>query len=546
MKNAWLLGIVALALLLRVYRLAEVPVGFHGDEASIGYNAYSLLKTGKDQNNNVLPLAIDQFGDFRPAGYHYLTIPFVAVFGLTELAVRLPSALLGGLSVVPFALLLYQLFKRQQLVLLGGLLLAISPWHIALSRATSESVVALFLVLWGAYFFVRFGKNLKNLWYAGFFFFLSFFFYHSARLFVPLLVLVYTLLRFFEAKSDVQKQKPLLWFTAGIVVASVVIFFVSYGRGRVRQVSILRSPGDMQTLREQVLEDVGVVPWAARALHNKVTHYLITVARNYFEHFTGNFLFLEGGQPVRYRVPWSGLMYLIEAPAVAIGFIGLIVFITRTKNQLGAFPLLWLFLAPIPAALTFGELPNVQRALFMVPSLVLLSAYSIVLVVDKTVTRLRTFLVVGLILAYGYEGVVFFHNYFHHSYTHEPWYRNVGEKELVFDVARFAAEGKKVVMTSQNDNNLVFHLFYTRFDPAKYQALGSPRDKDNLQFGNLTFTYRHCPLEGSEQDAALGELGVMYVNRGECKLPKNSELLKDITRLDDSIAFRILQIKPSQ
>ena len=117
----WKLGIIILiALCLRLYRLSDVPVGFHGDEASIGYNSYSLLKTARDQNNNFLPLAIDQFGDFRPAGYHYLSIPFLATFGLTELATRLPAALIGGITVLPFYFLVFQLFKNQTLALLAG------------------------------------------------------------------------------------------------------------------------------------------------------------------------------------------------------------------------------------------------------------------------------------------------------------------------------------------------------------------------------------------------------------------------------------------
>ena len=50
------------------------PVGFHIDEASLGYNGYSMLKTGKDEHGNRFPLYIDMFGDNRPSGYHYLTI----------------------------------------------------------------------------------------------------------------------------------------------------------------------------------------------------------------------------------------------------------------------------------------------------------------------------------------------------------------------------------------------------------------------------------------------------------------------------------------
>ena len=85
----WILaGIFILATLLRFYKLGSYPVGFHIDEASLGYNAYSLLLSGKDDNGNTHPLYIDMFGDNRPSGYHFLTIPSVLLFGLTEFATK--------------------------------------------------------------------------------------------------------------------------------------------------------------------------------------------------------------------------------------------------------------------------------------------------------------------------------------------------------------------------------------------------------------------------------------------------------------------------
>lgn len=537
--------VVLLALFLRFYRLSDVPVGFHGDEASIGYNAYSLLKTARDQNGNFLPIAIDQFGDFRPAGYHYLTIPSVALFGLTEFATRLPSALIGSFSVIPFFFLILQIFRKKNLALLSSFILAISPWHIALSRATSESIVALFLVLWGVYYLLRYHTHPTTgfIWRAGISLLLSFFFYHSARLFVPLLVLCFVLLVLRKEKKDLRIRNTLFWFGGAVIISSAIIFFVSSGLGRAGQVTILRAPGEMQELRQQVSEDGGISVWVVRALHNKVTFYLTTVSKNYFEHFTPNFLFLDGGQPVRYRVPWTGVMYLVDGVMVFLGFVGLVVLVTLKKDRIVGLPIIWLLLAPLPAALTFGELPSVQRALFMLPALILLSAYGIYIAVNLFIGKLRILIVGILIVAYGYLGTVFLHNYFHHSFTHEPWYRNAGEKELVFEIDRYTREGKKVIMTSQNDNNLIFYLFYLRFEPKEFQRMGSPRDRDNLVFGNMTFTYKHCPLEGSDKDNALGELGVIYVNRGECKIPKNSELIKDIKWPDSSLAFRILQLK---
>ena len=75
------------------------PPGFTADEAVFGYNAYSLLKTGKDEFGASWPIALRAFGDWRPALYSYLVIPFVYIFGLTEMAVRMPSILLGSVTI---------------------------------------------------------------------------------------------------------------------------------------------------------------------------------------------------------------------------------------------------------------------------------------------------------------------------------------------------------------------------------------------------------------------------------------------------------------
>src|SRR5256885_940381 len=85
-----LVAILGLGLLLRVVWLSSFPAGFNADEAAIGYNAYSLLQTGKDDYGTPFPLAFKSFGDFKPGLYFYFVWPFVAIFGLNELAVRLP------------------------------------------------------------------------------------------------------------------------------------------------------------------------------------------------------------------------------------------------------------------------------------------------------------------------------------------------------------------------------------------------------------------------------------------------------------------------
>jgi 4-amino-4-deoxy-L-arabinose transferase-like glycosyltransferase len=154
--------IFAVALILRLVALGRYPAGFTADEAAQGYMAYSILKTGKDEWGVRLPLAPRSFGDFKPPLQTYLMIPSIAVFGLNEFAVRLPSAILGILGVLGVYLLASELFRMKivrinpnNLSLLSSLLLAISPWHISLSRGAFEANLTTFFLPLGFYFFLR-------------------------------------------------------------------------------------------------------------------------------------------------------------------------------------------------------------------------------------------------------------------------------------------------------------------------------------------------------------------------------------------------------
>ena len=59
------LFILTLATFLRLYRLKDNPAGFFCDEASIGYNAYSILTTGKDEWGQPWPLFFRAFGEYK-------------------------------------------------------------------------------------------------------------------------------------------------------------------------------------------------------------------------------------------------------------------------------------------------------------------------------------------------------------------------------------------------------------------------------------------------------------------------------------------------
>ena len=50
MKKWILIAILIVASVLRLWGLNKVPVSLFGDEVDVGYQAYSILKTGKALN----------------------------------------------------------------------------------------------------------------------------------------------------------------------------------------------------------------------------------------------------------------------------------------------------------------------------------------------------------------------------------------------------------------------------------------------------------------------------------------------------------------
>ncbi len=179
-----------LGFLLRAYQIASLPAGINSDEVAIGYNAYSILKTSRDEFNTPFPLAFRSFDDYKPPLYIYATVPIVALLGLTDLAVRLPSLLFGIAALVALCFFVRELFPRHstKLALLAVLLLAISPWHIQYTRSAYETGATAFFTTAGLLFFLKGIRRPPLIILSAIFFGLELYLYQTARLFVPLLL----------------------------------------------------------------------------------------------------------------------------------------------------------------------------------------------------------------------------------------------------------------------------------------------------------------------------------------------------------------------
>ncbi len=176
---------------VRLIVLDKVPPHLSNDEISIAYDAYSILHTGRDEHNNYLPLSFQSHNTYKAPLYIYLASISNYFLGNSELSVRLPSALLGSLTVFLLGYLVFILSKNISLSIISTFVLSLTPWHIYSSRMALESNIALFFLLLALVLFFKslVKKNNFYIFFSMLCFALSIWGYHTEWLLTPILML---------------------------------------------------------------------------------------------------------------------------------------------------------------------------------------------------------------------------------------------------------------------------------------------------------------------------------------------------------------------
>jgi hypothetical protein len=145
--------ILLFAIMLRLYDFGVTPASIHQDEAMMAYDAYADIFYGMDINGDHNPVYSVSWGSGQNMGYNYVLRPFIKIFGLNIVTVRLPMLIFSIISLFFFYLLLSRLFGSN-VGLLGFFLLALNPWHIMISRWALEGNFAPLIFLPAIYFAV--------------------------------------------------------------------------------------------------------------------------------------------------------------------------------------------------------------------------------------------------------------------------------------------------------------------------------------------------------------------------------------------------------
>ncbi len=463
-----LIIILIIAILIRFIKINSFP-SLNPDEAALGYNAYSLIQTGKDEHGVSWPLHFKSFGDYKPGGYVYLAIPFIKFLGLTPLAVRLPNLILSILTILFLYKLVLLLSKNNKLALLSAVVLTFSPWHIHFSRGAWESSAALSFIVIGTYFFFKSIKEkfIKNFSIFIIFYVLSLYIYHSARLIAPLLALTLIILYFKNLIRNL--PKILIPVILGILLAFPVTFsFLNNGgTTRIGGVGLTADHGPVDRANE-LINHHNNVRLINRAMHNKRVLYLISWAQKYTSHFNFNFLTITGDEVPRSKVPDMGQIHLIELPFLILGLI----FILKSNilnHKSKIFIISFLLIAPIASSLTY-QAPSALRALSMViplSVLIALGIYSFFSLIHKS--HFINLIYILFIFIYGCSVIYYFDAYFIHYEKRYPYAWEYGFNQLVPYIESQKQDYNQIYITNKYDQPYILFLFFSKYPPELIQ-----------------------------------------------------------------------------
>lgn len=436
--------LLALSFITRFFHLGSLPPALNRDEAAIGYNAYSILKTGRDEHNQSFPLNFKSIGDYKMPLYIYATILPVKLFGLTEFSIRFWSALAGMISVVAIYLITRNFW--------AGLFMALNPWAIFYSRIAYEANLALALFLVGFWLITR-----KKFW-GLIFWLLACLTYSSALIFIPLFLIPVVL-----------KYKPkVIWLAGFILVYSLIFISLWRVSSQKQNITVFSDPYLIDVYNRERTLKYANNPITTKLFFNKYVYFGKIVVVNYLKTFSPQFLIFKGDNHPWHQIPGIGNFYFIEIILAVIGL-----------TQVKFFWWSWLLLAPLASAITV-DAPHSTRALFLLPVVLILAAAGL-----KKVKRFLPVIVLIFLLNFAYAGYQYVKIYPVKAIGNLP----VDLKEKIISLKD---SDQPITLSGVHDSTYLYALIYLPIDPVVFQqtALWTYPDTAGLihayQFANVT------------------------------------------------------------
>lgn len=293
--------VLLLAVLARTLLLDQIPGDINPDEAMSGYNALTLLRNGTDNFGYPYPVYLSSWGSGQNVLQSWLQIPFLLLFGVSNVTARLPMVICSLLSLITlFAVARRTMENRFALFLF--FFASITPWQLMASRWALEANLAPFFLVFGLLFFLKGVDNPKWFPLSGLFYGLSLYTYATIWTVIPFILLAQILYLAFLKKLNWSRWTLFALVILGLLAAPLILF-------------VLINRGIMDEIRLPFLSIPRMVNFRSgelsfRDIWPKFRHLIKTVCL--------------GDTRLWNTVPEFGLYYYLSLPFVPIGgFVGI-------------------------------------------------------------------------------------------------------------------------------------------------------------------------------------------------------------------------------
>lgn len=486
----FLLSLFALiSVFLHFYKVNQIPPCINADEAAFGYNAYSISKTAKDEYGAFLPLRFKSFEDYKLPLYTYLSVPFVALFGLNDFATRALNIAIGVAFVPLLYILTKELFGSKAVALISSFLTSLSPGVYILSRHAHEGVIGTFFVLLAFLFLIKYLKSAKIKYFIllNLFLILNAFSYQTGRIYLVFFILLefLILLLIKKPKAKIFSKICLILFTVGISL----FFDFRYGLNRVNNLFFFKNIGFTLRINEYMSEH------PVRLIHNKATEAIRDITNRYLSQISPQFLVIRGDTNWRFGFENLGLFTPVEYVFLFIG----LYYLFKNKAKFRYVLLFLLTVTPLNNALTWQDASIIRTYVIIFPIIIVISYgffnfYKILK--DFKLFYLLILLLIGAHVFYKYNSFdIYFNHYPKRAVVVRAW--QCGYRELVDYLKSNYDKFDKFYITDRHGQPYIFLLYFLKFDPASYQKQAKISAPDKYGFGQIgkfdkfSFSFRY-------------------------------------------------------
>ena len=475
LKRHWsifaLIFIVGLAAFLRLYALGSIPNGLYIDEVAIGVDALSLAKTGHDMHGGPwFTTVFPSYGDYKLPVYIWLAAISVRLFGATDFAVRLPSAIAGIGTVMLVYALAIDLFAKEKhvkfIALLSAAMIAIMPWSILFSRTGFEAHVGQALLLASAWMMLRAQKRPWLLVLSSVLGALAVYTYFSVRFVFPV-VLVGIFLFQIEKKHW---KKQVLYCIGCLALFGLLVlpmgkspYYAAMQSLRFSTKNILNNT-DFVTATNR-LRELGGNTVMSRLIYHRDVFMAKELLRHFADHLNFSYLFVSGDTNLRHSTGETGILLFGMLPPFVIGLFTL----ARKHKKLSCILLLWYVAALLPASVPY-DTPHALRSLnaLGVLALVLGVGGTEITVTLCRGSMVKKFLLASLMVFLGFNFFSFWHNYtYHHPQRSASAWAEM-RKELGLFIQERKNTYEKIQITA-DDHLFLWVVWYGGFDIREVQ-----------------------------------------------------------------------------